>query len=373
MESIRDAFEGLDRRRIAEIDQSLASNDLPLESKPQLLLTRASMLMYGGDTVAAYEVLQQARDLVKSSDRLAEEWLYTIIFFQGVAGLRRGETRTAWSAAARAPASSPFGPRPSTPSPTGSRLAIRHFTEYLEQFPDDLGVRWLLNLAYMTLGEHPAKVPRQYLLTFDDFGTEFDIGRFQDIGHLVGVNRFNQAGGAIMDDFDNDGLLDIVVTTWDAGQAMAFYRNKGDGTFEDRTEAAGLEQAVRRPQPGPDRLQQRRLPGHLRHARAAGCRTRCGRACCATTATAPSPTSPSEAGLMDPVNSICATWADFDNDGFLDLFICCETRPQPPVPQSRATAPSRKWRPRPASRASKRSARGPPGSTTTTTAIPTCS
>src|SRR5262249_44815374 len=34
-----------------------------------------------------------------------------------------------------------------------------------------------------------------------------------------------------------------------------------------------------------------------------------------------------EAGLLDPVNSISATWADFDNDGFLDLFICCERQP----------------------------------------------
>jgi len=34
-----------------------------------------------------------------------------------------------------------------------------------------------------------------------------------------------------------------------------------------------------------------------------------------------------EAGLMEPANTICATWADFDNDGFLDLFVCCETGP----------------------------------------------
>src|SRR5262249_14419107 len=34
-----------------------------------------------------------------------------------------------------------------------------------------------------------------------------------------------------------------------------------------------------------------------------------------------------EANLLDPANSICGTWADYDNDGFLDLFVCCETGP----------------------------------------------
>jgi hypothetical protein len=55
------------------------------------------------------------------------------------------------------------------------------------------------------------------------------FGRFRDIGHPVGVNRLNQAGGGIMDDFDNDGLLDIVTTTFDP-TADDLYRNNGKGT-----------------------------------------------------------------------------------------------------------------------------------------------
>ncbi len=34
-----------------------------------------------------------------------------------------------------------------------------------------------------------------------------------------------------------------------------------------------------------------------------------------------------EAGLLDPANSIAVGWADFDNDGHLDLFVCCERQP----------------------------------------------
>ena len=83
----------------------------------------------------------------------------------------------------------------------------------------------------------------------------------------MGVNRFNQAGGAIMEDFDNDGLLDIVVTSFDPTQPMAYYRNKGDATFEDRTQAGGSDRPARRTGLLSGRLRQRRPHGHLHPAR----------------------------------------------------------------------------------------------------------
>ena len=50
-------------------------------------------------------------------------------------------------------------------NPLGSRLAVKHFSEYLTEFPDDLELQWLLNLAHMTLGEYPGKSEESCRLT----------------------------------------------------------------------------------------------------------------------------------------------------------------------------------------------------------------
>ena len=44
----------------------------------------------------------------------------------------------------------------------GSRGAITVLTELLQRSPGDLQARWLLNIAYMTLGEYPDKVPAKW-------------------------------------------------------------------------------------------------------------------------------------------------------------------------------------------------------------------
>ncbi len=43
--------------------------------------------------------------------------------------------------------------------------------------------------------------------------------------------------GVAVGDFDNDGHPDLFVTRW---RSYALYRNRGDGTFEDATERSGL-------------------------------------------------------------------------------------------------------------------------------------
>jgi hypothetical protein len=324
LDEIHKAFAGIGHRNIDKIDADLARG-LKSDQEVQFLLIKTAMFLYEGEPAQAYDVLQETRRRVEASDKLSEQWLYTVIFFQGVAGLRRGETENCIECRGEGACIFPLGPTALHTRPAGSRLAIQHFTEYLRQFPDDQGVRWLLNLAAMTLGEYPGGVLPEYLLTFDRFGAEADIGRFRDISDRTGVNRLNMAGGAIMDDFDNDGLLDIVTSTWDAGQGMALYHNKGDGTFEERTDATLRQQVagfnIVQTDYNNDGLLDifvsrggwMRMPMRSSLLRNNGDGT-------FTDVTR-------EAGLVEPVNSLAAAWADYDNDGWLDLFVCCEKGP----------------------------------------------
>ena len=122
----------------------------------------------------------------------------------------------------------------------GSRGAIRHLTDALIEDPDDLAARWLLNLAYMTLGEYPEHVPEQWLIPEQVFESDYDLERFFDVAGPLGLDVMSLAGGSIMEDFDRDGLLDIMASSWGLDDQLRYFRNNGDGTFTDRTSEAGL-------------------------------------------------------------------------------------------------------------------------------------
>jgi hypothetical protein len=324
---IRDAFIDAQARVLASAEERLGHADLPDFRRIQMLFAKASILDYQGKPQAAYDVLVHARSVAMASLDLQIKWLYSILYFQGVTALRRGETENCVMCLGQGSCILPIAPAAVHKKQDGSRLAVKHFMEYLQQFPDDIEVQWLLNLAYMTLGEYPRQVAPSYRISLDRYlKSEFDIGAFHDVAAPLGLNRLNLAGGAIMEDFDNDGNLDIVTTSFDTSQSMAYYHNRGDGTFEDRTEAAGLlgqlgglncVQTDYNNDGLMDIFVTRgawfKIPMHPTLLRNNGDGT-------FTDVT-------EEAGLMAAVTSNAAQWADYDNDGFLDLFICCEAQP----------------------------------------------
>ncbi|PKA83608.1 VCBS repeat protein [Ulvibacter sp. MAR_2010_11] len=122
----------------------------------------------------------------------------------------------------------------------GSQKAIEIYKEILKVFPDDLQSRWLLNLAYMTLDEYPQQVPKAYLIPPSAFKPEYNLAVFQNIAMNVGLDVNGLAGGVIVDDFNNDDYIDIIVSSWGLFGNVLYFENNGDGSFTNKTEASGL-------------------------------------------------------------------------------------------------------------------------------------
>ncbi|MCP3978097.1 MAG: CRTAC1 family protein [bacterium] len=121
-----------------------------------------------------------------------------------------------------------------------TRQAIVELGALLEADAQDLTSRWLLNLAHMTLGDYPDGVPEAWRIPPPAFRSEHDVGRFPDVARRSGVDVVGLAGGTVVEDFDGDGDLDLMTSSSGLTDPLRFFRNRGDGTFEERTREAGL-------------------------------------------------------------------------------------------------------------------------------------
>ena len=207
--------------------------------------------------------------------------------------------------------------------PYDSEEAVKYFLMYLSEKPDEIEVKWLLNLTYMTLGKYPAEVPQKYLIPPSTFDSPEDVGRFVDVASEAGLKSFSMAGGVIVDDFENNGLLDVVTSNFESCGAMHFFHNNGDGTFTDQMEKAGLSDQL-----GGLNMVQTDYNNDgcldilvLRGAWEAAMRKSLLKNNCDGTFTDVTRAS----GLAERASSTqAAVWADINNDGLLDLFIVNE-------------------------------------------------
>jgi tetratricopeptide (TPR) repeat protein len=120
----------------------------------------------------------------------------------------------------------------------------------------DLYVANLVGPLTLTLEELEASPARAALYRNQGDGT------FTEVAEPAGVDHRGMGMAAAWADYDNDGHLDLFVSTYGDN---VLYRNRGDGTFEDVSRAAGIA-------------------GHV--------------------------------GFWAG-----ASWADYDRDGFLDLYV----------------------------------------------------
>ncbi len=207
----------------------------------------------------------------------------------------------------------------------GARQALDLLSGALDSdwLPEDQFDRlaWLGNIAAMTLGLWPDEVPRSWRLPPERLQSAADIGRFVDVAEAAGVAELGLSGGALIEDFNGDGRLDIMASSWGYQDPLAYFENRGGLRFERRSEAAGLNEIhgglnlIQADYDNDGDTDVLLLRGAWLHQ--AGqhpntlLRNDGGHFTDVTWA----------AGLRRRLPTQTAVWADFDNDGWLDLFI----------------------------------------------------
>ncbi len=185
-----------------------------------------------------------------------------------------------------------------------------------------------MNIAYMTTGGYPQQVPAAFLLKVENDDTMHIIKPFTDVAANIGLNLKDMGGGSIVDDFNNDGYPDIVLSSWALTEHMHYCRNNGNGTFTDISDSSGLGYLTG----GLNMMQTDynndgfkdifvlrgawkgkfgKNPNSLLRNNGDGTFTDVTK----------------ESGLLSFHPTQTATWADFNNDGWLDVFIGNETTP----------------------------------------------
>jgi hypothetical protein len=228
------------RERAAILEEGIRNEREPglvWEKLPRL----AEEQLNAGDPMGALESLRRFDELTAVVQQaLGPRQQQMILHLSALCHLRLGEQQNCLTNHTIESCLLPIGPLGVYGRQEGPRKAIEVLSEALRRFRNDLKGVWLLNLAYMTLGEYPDKVPPQWLIPPRVFESDYDLKRFTDVASGADLDLHGWAGGCVLEDFDNDGFLDLMLSSWEIRTQLRYFRNNGDGSFTERTREAGL-------------------------------------------------------------------------------------------------------------------------------------
>lgn len=310
LEALTDAGAAADPARVTRVHADLAQELLRL-----------------GEAERAAEHLDTARQRALGGVQMTEAWARSAWWLSAITYLRLADRRNCtFAESAQTGCTLPMGGPGAYADAADARKAIDLLEQFIALDPDVRLTRaavWLLNVAHDLAGTYPEGVPEGLRLDLAKFDDDSTLRPMRNIAPALGVDAFDLAGGAVIDDLDNDGLLDLVASTMDQCDQIKLYHNNGDGTFENRAVAAGIAG-----QPGVLNLVQTDFDNDgwidLFLTRGAWLFTdgRQRRSLLRNNGDGTFTDVAREAGLAEPAYPTqAAAWGDYDNDGDLDVFI----------------------------------------------------
>jgi hypothetical protein len=310
----------LSDRRAKSWKEFLASNPSPAE-KSRRLKQIVTDFIRANENMAAIQLLDTVNvGTADPGQRIRS--LNQLEMWKGIAWLRLGERKNCIRLHSAESCILPIRGGGIHQDTEGSRRARDLFLQILQRSPEHLDALWLANISAMTLGEFPDSIPNRFRISPGAFGEEKQFPRFDDVAGTSGAAVMGLAGGGALADFNNDNVLDLFVTSMGLDDQARYLPGRGDGSFSDRSEAAGLRglngglnliYADYDNDDDPDILILRgawmmadgRHPNSLLRNNGDGTFTDVTEA----------------AGLLSFYPTQAAVWFDADNDGWIDLFV----------------------------------------------------
>ena len=203
----------------------------------------ANELLVQGDVDRCVEVLQKAVEIASKSGTPIQ--LKRLKRSLGIALMRGGETQHCLQEHHSDSCLFPINEKGRWPDKSFALAAIEQFDSVLELYPKDAGVRWLNGIVHMTAGLYDEAATTNAVIPMNAFESPETVPAFRDVATILGLAESRDlAGGAIVDDFDGDGRLDIVVSSLRMCTPIEFYHNEGAAGFSDWSDASKLSEQV---------------------------------------------------------------------------------------------------------------------------------
>ena len=209
------------------------------------LLIRAGALQIQTDVRLGIERLEQVTELLAALSEQERSLLQPRIdFWIGVGYLREAMTANCVDLRLDSGCILAIGQAGVHGEPAAAEAALDHLEPALRNTARGTSLhvasRWLANIAYRATGRYSGDIPAGLAITPALFATAEGFPRFENVAASAMLDTFDYAGGAIVDDFDNDGFLDVITSTMDPNGQVRFFRSRGDGSFEELTARANL-------------------------------------------------------------------------------------------------------------------------------------